>query len=145
MNALNNFFDNFINEIIKNGTFASKDKIVKSLSDVKNIIIKNKDKSIDEILDIIINDNLYMLNDIKDKNFPSKGYLALYNVNDVYIKLYGGKKDCYNNPLSCDALFDIASITKLYTVIVVYNLINEKIINYNDKISDLNPKFKNWM
>lgn len=67
----------------------------------------------------------------------------LNNKGDYKIKLIGGNisrnKDIKINE---NTMFDVASITKLYLLLLLFKLEELGIINLNDKIVDLNPKFK---
>lgn len=55
----------------------------------------------------------------------------------------GGNIDYNGRKMSDDALFDLASITKFYTQVVLYNLINEGYFSFDDKIKELDPRFIN--
>ena len=46
-------------------------------------------------------------------------------------------------PIDEDTLFDVASITKLFTLILLLKLEDDKIIDLNDSIADINPDFQN--
>jgi len=71
-------------------------------------------------------------------------YLPDFNHNGEYkLKLIGGSRDRnIELPIDENTLFDVASITKLYTLILLFKLEELGIINLNSKISDLNPDYK---
>lgn len=143
MNSMQNILDNFINQVMQNGIYADKTLVTKVLNDVKNIIENNKDKTPNEITELILDENITLLGNILNSNMTIPGFTVGINVGNINVKLFGGYKNFEKKPLSENALFDVASITKFYTEIVAYNLIKDGIINYNDKIYDLDTSFKN--
>ena len=46
-------------------------------------------------------------------------------------------------PMTEDCLFDIASLTKIFTAILIYQAIEENLINLNNTISSIEPKLSN--
>ena len=72
-------------------------------------------------------------------------YLPDFNNNGEYkLKIIGGKGHRTKSlKINENTIFDIASITKLYTLILLFELEKEGLINLNDKVSDINPDFKN--
>lgn len=72
-------------------------------------------------------------------------YLPNFNGNGEYkLKLIGGttsrNKDLKVNE---NTLFDVASITKLYTLLLLFKLEENELINLNTKIKNINPDFQN--
>lgn len=72
-------------------------------------------------------------------------YLPSFNNKGNYkIKIIGGSKSRnIDLPIDENTLFDVASITKLYTLLLLFTLEKAGYINLNDKISDVNPDFTN--
>ena len=72
-------------------------------------------------------------------------YLPDFRNNGEYkLKLIGGKEARTKSlKVSEKTLFDIASITKLYTLILLFKLEELGLINLDKKISDINPDFQN--
>lgn len=72
-------------------------------------------------------------------------YLPDFENNGEYkLKLIGGNTGRSKSiKVNEDTLFDVASITKLYTLILLFNLEKLGLINLNSKIKDINPDFQN--
>ena len=71
------------------------------------------------------------------------GYSASILVNGMNINFYGGQIKTNGDLLSENALFDIASMTKFYTMIIAYKLINSGLLKRSDRIIDLDSRFVN--
>lgn len=71
-------------------------------------------------------------------------YLTDFSGNGEYkLKILGGTGSReIDLPVDENTLFDVASITKIFTLLLLFKLEQEKIIDLNDKISDINPEFK---
>ena len=139
---LEKIMNEFVDDYIKRGTYASREELLHVLEDVKDIVNANKDKTPEEIVDIMFEQNIRQLEDIRQK-YPAPGYTASINVDNITVKLYGGNINYLGEPMPENALFDIASMTKFYTQAVAYNLIKEGAFSYTDKIKDLDSRFPN--
>lgn len=135
-------YENFILNVLKEGTYASDEEIRNATVDVLSIIRDNKDSTVQEMVSIILDNVTKDIMDIVD-NYPIPGFTFGVDTGNINVKLYGGDVDETGRELSSDAIFDVASVTKFYTQIVAYNLINEGYFNYDDKVKDLDFRFKN--
>lgn len=129
-------------ELHERGTYASKEQIDQILDEGINEIKQNKDSSIEELIGNIMKDLINDL-DIMRRKYPSPGYTAGFNINNISVKLYGGNINFLGEEMPENALFDIASETKFYTLCTVYNMIRDGYFDYDSKIKDLDPRFKN--
>ncbi len=70
-------------------------------------------------------------------------YLPDFSNNGEYkLKIIGGSKSRnIDLPIDEDTLFDVASITKVYTLVLLFKLEQDGVIDLNSKISDVNPDF----
>lgn len=138
--------DKIINELAEEytakSTHASKEEVLKVLKDAEAIIKKNKDATPEEIVDAIIDDCAKELNGILN-SVPTPGIMSSLQVDNINVNLHGGLIRPGGEELSKDALFDVASITKFYTEIVAYKLINDGVFKLSDKIKELDPRFEN--
>lgn len=139
---LEKLFDEFIDEIKSEGTYASNEELREATKDILDIIHNNKDASLEELVELVIKDNINLLEDIRRK-YSIPGYTVGVNVGRFNIKMTGGNIDGSGRKLPDDALFDIASITKFFSQIILYNLIKEGYLSFDDKIIDLVPDFVN--
>ena len=135
-------FEEFVDEIVKQGTYASKEEISEVSMEMLNIIKENQDSTPEELIEKIIVSNIEELENIKNK-YPVPGYTVGVNVGNINVNIFGGSIDSLGRKMPNDALFDVASVTKFYTQIVAYNLIKEGLINLDSKISDLDSRFVN--
>lgn len=138
--------DKIINELADEytakSTHASKEEVLKVLQDAAKIIKDNKDATPEEIVGVMIEDCVQKLNGIL-QNTPTPGIMSSLQVDNINVNLHGGLVGPDGKELTRDALFDVASITKLYTEIVAYKLINEGAFKLSDKIKELDPRFEN--
>jgi len=150
MNIENNI-DKIIDDLLKSG---SEIDYLKELRN-RSLEIAKKDIGLDEALSSIAKDikeeTEMFLNQKNsyDTNFitgiSSCIYLPDYENNGEYkLKLLGGKTNRSRSlKITEDTMFDIASITKLYTLILLFKLEELKLINLDSKIKDINPDFQN--
>lgn len=134
--------EDFLIEYLERQPYASHEELVSVLSEVELIIKKNQDKSLEEIIDIIIEKDIQDYEDIR-KKYGVPGYTGSISVGNINVKLYGGNINYLGEPMPSNALFDIASMTKFYTQIVAYNLIKEGYFKREDKVMDLDSRFVN--
>jgi len=69
--------------------------------------------------------------------------MSSLKVDNININIYGGLTRTNGLPLTKESLFDVSSITKLYTQLLAYKLINEGVFELDEKIQDIDPRFKN--
>ena len=149
--SMNKELDSILNELENIGS----DK--RELDRLKKIIISlfddnsNIELIINNIVDNIVSDTkkFYELKNKDDINYLTGFSASIYlpsfdNSGEVNILLTGGVGSRVNsdNKIDCDTLFDVASITKLFTLILTLKLSEDGIIDLNDKIVDINPDFK---
>ena len=139
---LNNLVEEFLIDYLNREPYAKKEDIVKVLTDVLLLFRRNKDKTKEEIIELLIRDNIQEFEVIR-KRYGVPGYTASIKVGNNNIKLYGGNINYLGEEMPKNALFDIASMTKFYTQIIAYNLIKEKVFSRTDKIEDLDNRFVN--
>lgn len=72
-------------------------------------------------------------------------YFPSFNGNgEIKLKFIGGNRSRYRDLIVDEnTLFDVASITKLYTLILAFEFERLGLISLDDKISDLNSDYKN--
>lgn len=135
--------EEFIEEILRKGTNADKEEIVETLKEMKDLLYLNNDKSIKEIVYLLTDDLNDKVKEIVNSDCLIPGYNVEINSGIIKASVYGGVMDETNRKMNKEALFDIASISKLFTQIISYNLIKEGYYNLDSIVSDLHPKFKN--
>lgn len=69
-------------------------------------------------------------------------YLPDFKTGDYKIKFISGKNSS-GIDVNDSTLFDVASITKMYSLLLIFKLAEFNIISLNDKISDLDSDFSN--
>ena len=146
-NRINKILDN----LIKTGSEIS---YLDELKDNSLKLVK-RDISLEEILNKIANELkietdrfLHQKNQYRTSFISGIStciYLPSINNNGEYkLKLIGGNRS-RNLELKVDenTLFDVASVTKLFTLLLVFKLEEQGLINLNEKIYDINPDFQN--
>ena len=136
--------DKILNGLLSTG---SKISYLKSLKN-KSIELIKKDLSLREVFFLIEN---VIQNKTEsflcDKNEYDVNYISgistgiyLYDNGSYKFKVLGGTtKREGSEYIDENTLFDIASITKLFTLILLFKLKDLDLINLNSKISDINP------
>lgn len=139
---IDKIFENFISNVKKDGVYASSEDVREATRLMLDIIKAHKDASIEELIDLVISDNINLVESIRSKYyFP--GYTIGVNVGNINVKLLGGSLRENGPKMDNNALFDIASVTKFYTQIVIYNLIKEGKFSFDSVIYDLDDRFVN--
>ncbi|MBQ6538918.1 MAG: beta-lactamase family protein [Bacilli bacterium] len=133
--------DNFLDDVKEDYPYINSSYIREVCSKIIPIIYVNKDADEYEIIDRIIQDDLDYVNEIFSKNIVP-GYTIGINEGNINIKYFGGKIDS-NNLMTENTLFDIASMSKMYTQVILYNLIKDGYFDLDDNIYDLDNRFVN--
>ncbi len=120
----------------------TKQDLINMLASVELMYRWNKGKSIEDTIELVIRDSVDRFETTR-KKYGTPGYTAIVKVGNFNVRLYGGNINYLGEPMQEKALFDIASMSKLYTQIIIHNLISEGIINRNDKIKNLDDRFVN--
>lgn len=139
---LEKLFNEFIADVKKEGTYASKEELIQACKPMLDIIKNNKNATPEELVGKIIKSDIDLLEEIRT-NYHIPGYTVGLSVGNINVKIIGGDIDSNGRKMAKDALFDVASITKLYTEIIAYNLIDNHTINLIDKIKKLDSRFVN--
>jgi len=149
--SIENNIDIILVELLKSGSQIDYLKELRS----RSIELAKKDIGLDEVLSSIakeIKEETEMFlnqKNIYDTNFisgiSSCIYLHDYENNGEYkLKLLGGQTNRSKSlKITENTLFDIASITKLYTLILLFKLEELGLMNLDSKIKDINPDFQN--
>lgn len=138
----NKLAEKFVDDAIRQGSYASREELLQVINEVEPVLKENKDKSLEEIVYALLPELLSQTKEVMDNN-PIPGYVMQSNAGIINVTSYGGNIDDKNNRMSKDALFDIASISKLFTQIISYNLISEGYYNFDSIVSDLDSRYKN--
>lgn len=121
------FLDNLIKELIDNGSVFNTE-IIKNK--IKNIIINNDiNNFLNELEQVITKYQLNLDNEV--------------NTISVTIGIDSNKINLSNQKIEDNVLFDVASITKIFTLKLVYEFEKLGLIKYTDVIKDICPEFDN--
>lgn len=144
------YVDRIIYDLINSGSSISYLKELRTNS----IDILSKDISLNEALNEICAEIEYLSHMFLDKRnmfdtniisgFSTGIYLPDYKSGSFKYTLVGGNASRSNdNKIDFNTVFDVASITKLYTLLLAFKLEELGYINLDDKVSDLNHDFIN--
>lgn len=115
-------------------SFASVGFISENSAFANEIKVDSKFQKIDALLEKLSTNNKFM------------GSIAIRKNNElVYNKAYGFSSisDKENKKASTKTKYRIGSITKVFTTVMIFQLIEEKKLTLNTKLSDFFPKIKN--
>ena len=123
-----------IYELVKNGNLSNYHYLVEMFNKVKNELVENMDKTPSEIYDLIISDYLKTVKAIS-LLVPGLSTGIKDEKSGVSIYTYDGK---VNDDMIVDenTRFDLASLTKLFTVIETLKLNEEGKFDLNRLVSD---------
>ena len=141
--------EKILDDLVKSGSNISY------LNDLKKeaMIITKKDISSKEAMDIIATgieiDTHEFLNSKNNNGINYIGgistciYLPSFDGSEYKFNVLGGNISRTRElPVNENTMFDIASITKLYLLVLLFKLEELGMVNLNDKISDINSDFK---
>ena len=133
------FIESEIKKLINTGSNFDIEQL-RSLNDSLNSILNKKDfySAVNELLNEITDINNGFL--YNEECVITGINSTIYMPDSIKISAIGG----YNNEgekITEDTLFDIASVTKLFSVLLVLKLVEKKIVNFDDKIKDYLPDF----
>lgn len=141
--------DDIILDIQKTGSKIDySDRLKRNASE-----IISKDKGLIGSIDDISNDIASISTDFLEKRnesdilYTSALSTGVYlgtkgNSGDISLDIFGGTKTRNSSEkVDENTVYDLASVTKLYTLILLYKLENLGYINLNDKIKDVNPRY----
>ena len=117
--------------LINNGSILNYDTI----KELKSFASNNKNKDIDDIYDSILDELEEISYDFLHANVIN-GICSNIVVGGINLNADGGSRIWY------DTEYDIASITKLFTLILVLKYIDNGLINLDDKVCDIDSNFK---
>ena len=141
--------DNILYDFEKRGSSVSELNKLKSMIEPK-IETKSLDTIIKEVIGEIKEETKkFIMAKNKDginylSGFSSGIYLPTFdNSGEINLLLTGGVGSRVSDDLKINSstMFDVASVTKLFTLILTLKLSEDGIIDLNDKISDVNPDF----
>ena len=133
--------EDFLDEVREDYPYIKSSYIKEICDDIIPILYDNKDADEYEIIEKIIQDDLDFVNELFSKNIVP-GYTIGINEGNINVKYFGGKVDS-DNSMTEDTLFDIASMTKMYTQVILYKLIKDGYFGLDDNIYDLDNRFVN--
>ena len=116
-----------LSKLLDSGSIISREKlrVLRNFLLSKKNIFNNLDDVMEELASITY-------------DFLKSGVIDNINsnivTNNISLNIYSGIK--------YDTEYDIASVTKLFTLILVLNYIDNKVFNLNDKICDIDSNFK---
>ena len=134
--------ESFLDDVQRAGTYATRDELEAATKPMLDIIQKRPDSTPEELVEAVIQDDVKYLEEMR-RNYPIPGYTIGMQVGNINVKIVGGNMDTTNRKMREDAIFDIASTSKFYTQIIAYNLIKEGAFTLDDKVKDLDHRFKN--
>ena len=139
--------EKILDELLQRGSTIDYIKELKE----KSLDIVSKDRSLSEVLNDIALDieNITRMFLDAENEYSTKYisgistgiYLPDYSGlgSYKYVLIGGDKKRGEDSPIDFDTLFDVASITKLYTLVLLFKLEELGLIDLNTKVKDLNP------
>lgn len=122
---------------------------------IDKVLMNNPDASIKELRDILINDAGIekRLRDFCLIKKQAPGMLVSVRTNNYYHDFYAGYKEEVIKEngilkenlqdMNYDTIFDLASVTKLFTSIATLKLVELNLLNLNDSVTKYVPEFKN--
>jgi len=143
------FLEQQLEELIKKGSDKDdleqiKDKILASLQGIDSKTPQEAISSVVEEMTEISRQFLESTNEYRDHYVDALAtciYLPSFTSGDYKLKFVGGK-DSLGYPVDTDTEFDIASITKLFTLLLTFKLIEYGYFKLDTRIVDMDSRFQ---
>lgn len=134
--------ENFLDDVQREGTYATREELEAATKPMLEIIQKKPDATPEELVEAVIQDDIQFLEELRS-NYPIPGYTVGMQAGNISVKMLGGTMGVTGKDMREDAIFDVASTSKFYTQIIAYNLLKEGAFTLDDKVKDLDSRFKN--
>ena len=134
--------ENFLDTVRQEGTYATREELEAATKPMLDIIQNNPAATPEELVEAVIQDNIRFLEKLRN-SYPIPGYMVGMQAGNINVKIFGGKMGATEQKMREDTIFDIASVSKFYTQIIAYNLMKEGAFTLNDKVRDLDSRFRN--
>ncbi len=142
---LNKEIDKIINDL-DSQVYADRQTIERELKYFNELLSSRmfRDKTPEEIINELFNCVIEQINSFFEKYSFVPGINVTSKINDVKVNYSTGYTNyTKKRELDIDTLFDVASISKTPTAILMYKSIEEQLININDKVKNILYEFKN--
>lgn len=133
-----------MDKMIKNGGLTNYKNLADILKCTRDMLIKNKDKTLEEIIELSISDYIFKTREIIDNKKAPGISTSIRISNGPEINIYAGMTSTNQDAVKIDdnVLFDVASLTKMFTALQVLKEHELKNIDINSRIYEIDPKFK---
>lgn len=141
------FIDNELEKLLKTGSSKEQLELAKKRLENSNFY---KERSLEEIVDSLSSDFLKASRQVMDARYENysitKGissciFLPSYqNKNQICVRFLGGKSN-FNTEINPNTLFDIASISKVFMVLLLFKLEELGFICLDDSIASIDPTY----
>lgn len=140
---MNNFLNEFVLDLQKNGVFLTMDQAESMFLPVEELVDDFYSIcSVKDLVSVLVGSYKSRICSILDNRDLIPGYLIALQVGDINIQIMDGFRDFKNlEKITENSLFDIASCSKLFTQIIIYNLVHEGVISFDSKLGDLDNRF----
>ncbi len=146
MKSIDKIFEEFIKRAKLESPCAKEEDIRAVAKKMYDIISNNPSGTPNDYMTEAMKPCIEKLEALRANNV-TPGYNILLNVGNTEIGMYGGyMDDTYQRKMSQNTLFDVASMSKILTQVVISNLIESNccgFTGFDTKIKDLCPDFKN--
>lgn len=125
--------------LVSGCNFSDSDKLANSSSIANNLLRKGKisQQELDHYHEVLSN---YFDEKLPDRSF--NGAILVAKKGNILYERYAGKTDLRtNDPITDNAAFHIASVSKTFTGIAILQLVQKKIISLDDTLSKFFPAF----
>lgn len=135
---MNNKVANFIEQIKGNGAYADVNELKEALGDFTSILKTSKDCTPGEIAQKLLGDVTNEINNLIKLRYADPGIFVGFDLPMFNASINAGyTKDIKGEPITSSTLFDLASITKIYTAVIAYKLIDEGLLIPNQKVAEI--------
>lgn len=140
---MNYFLNEFVLDLQKNGVFITKEQAEEMFLPVKELVEDvHHTASLTDLVSVLVDSYQDRITSILNNRDLIPGYLIALQVGDMNIQFMDGFRDFKKKErITENSLFDIASCSKLFTQIIIYNLVHEGAFSFDSKIGDLDKRF----
>lgn len=134
--------EKFLDAVQQEGTYATREELEAATKPMLDIIQNNPAATPEELVEAVIQDDIRFLEELRNR-YPIPGYIVGMQAGNIHVKIFGGMMGATEQKMREDAIFDVASVSKFYTQIIAYNLMKEGAFTLDDKVRDLDSRFRN--
>lgn len=133
-----------LDDMVKKGDLKNYSELFNIIKETRKFLIEKKDYNVDDLIKSITEELVLKTSEVVDKDYAPGISTSIKLANSLEVDIYDGKTSLGSDAKNIDSTvrFDLASITKLFTAILILKESELGNLDLNKTIRLLNPEFK---